>query len=87
MTAMQLWWITLGAGAVIAIVVGALLALIVRTASGIAATLRDVWTVGQSVANNTAHLDLLRRSAVVTEEVVASVERSLQHARRSPSRE
>jgi hypothetical protein len=87
MTAIQLWWLTLAAGVVVAIVVGALLTLIVRTASGIAATLREVWTVGQSVANNTAHLDLLRRSAVVTEEVAASVELSLQHVRRSPSRE
>lgn len=86
MTAMQLWWITLGAGIVIAIVVGFLLILIQRAASRIAGTLREIWTVGQSVANGTVHLDLLRRSAVVTEEVLASLELSLEHARRIQSR-
>lgn len=87
MTAIQLWWLTLGAGVLIAIIVGVLLALILRTARRIARTLGEIWTVGQSVANNTLHTDLLRRSAVTAENILASLELSSQYARRVRSRD
>lgn len=86
MTAMQLWWMTLAAGVLVAAVVGLLLAIILRAARRIAGTLSELWIVGQSVANNTAHVDLLRRSAVVAEEALASLELSSQYAQHLRSR-
>lgn len=86
MTGLQLWAVTLAAGALIAIVVGALLAVILRMARRIAGTLDEIWTAGQSVANNTLHIDLLRRSAVTAENMLASLDLSSQYARRVQSR-
>lgn len=82
MTDAQLWWITLGAGLVVAGVVALLLALILRSAHRTAGTLGDVWIVGQSVANDTLHVDLLRRSAVACENMLASLKLSSEYTRR-----
>lgn len=85
MTALQLWWITLAAGVLVILVVALLLTLILRAARRIARTLDEIWTVGQSVANNAIQIDLLRRSAVVSENLVASLELSSQYARSARS--
>lgn len=61
MSAVALWWIALGAGAAVAAVVAVLLRLILVTARDIEETLGDIWVAGPRVANNTIHLDLVRR--------------------------
>ena len=73
MSATVLWWLTLAAGLVVVAVVAALLAAIIATARRIKATLTEIWTVGQAIANNTAHLDLLRRINLAASDIVASV--------------
>ena len=60
--AYTVWWISLGIGAVVIVVVAILLTLIVRTARQINGTAADIWTVGQRIANNTVHIPLLNRT-------------------------
>jgi hypothetical protein len=81
MTATTLWWLTLAGGLVVVAVVAALLAAIVASARRIKATLGEVWTVGQAIANNTAHLDLLRRINLAASDVVASVRLTAEQTR------
>lgn len=71
-----LWWITLGVGTVVAGVVALLLAWVVRSADAIRRTVTEIWVQGPYVANNTAHLDLLRRIAVVGDHTVREVGRT-----------
>lgn len=61
MSATELWWITLAGGLVVVAVVAALLGAIVATAQRIKATLAELWLTGKAIANNTVHVDLLRR--------------------------
>lgn len=56
------WWISLGIGVVVILVVAILLTLIVRTARQINGTASDIWIVGQRIANNTVHIPLLNRT-------------------------
>lgn len=70
MSAGALWGLSLGVGAVVVGVVALLLHLIVRTAGRIRATLEEVWVAGPAIANNTAHLDLLRRINRVSGEIL-----------------
>ena len=60
--AYTVWWISLGIGAVVIVVVAVLLTLIVRTARQIEGAAADIWTVGQRIANNTVHIPLLHRT-------------------------
>ena len=60
--AYTVWWISLGIGAVVIVVVAVLLTLIVRTARQIEGAAADIWTVGQRIANNTVHIPLLQRT-------------------------
>lgn len=66
----QLWWITLGVGLVIVLVVAVLLQLIVNTARRIRETLVAIWVAGPMIANNTAHVDLVRRINMVAGEIL-----------------
>lgn len=81
MTTLQAWWITLGGGAIVVLVVAILLVAVLRSTQRITRPLAEVWIVGQRVANNTAHLDLIRRSAVQAEEGLASIDLSTQYVR------
>ncbi len=76
MDAETLWWISLGVGAVVAGVVALLLAWIVRSADAIRRTVAEIWVQGPYVANNTAHLDLLRRIGVAGDRAVREVGRA-----------
>lgn len=78
----QMWWITLGVGAVVVAVVALLLALVVRTAGRIRETLVQVWVAGPGIARNTAHLDLLRRINLVAGEIVEGAGRIVADATR-----
>lgn len=63
MSSMSLWWLALALGAVVTVVVATLLRLVLTTARGIGDVLEEIWVAGPRVANNTAHLDLVRRIA------------------------
>ena len=54
------WWITLGVGLVIALVVWALLEVLRRTVRGVEEAVSDVWTMGKRVAQNTQTTHLLQ---------------------------
>lgn len=56
----QLWWIALGAGVAVELVVWVLLALITASAGRIRDTVAEIWVVGPKIAANTAHVDVLR---------------------------
>ena len=58
----QVWTVTLVVYAVVLVVVAVLLALILRAARDVRASVADIWTVGQRVANNTIHIALLDRT-------------------------
>ncbi len=60
--AYTIWWISLGIGVVVILVVAALLTAIRRTARQINETAADIWVVGQRIANNTVHIPLLNRT-------------------------
>lgn len=87
MSATALWWITLGVGLVVVLVVAVLLELIVRSAGRIRDALVQVWVVGPLIAANTAQLDLLRRINRTAGEILGAAakiaegtERILEHA-------
>ena len=58
-TNQTLWWITLGVGLVIALVVWGLLELLRRTVNDVDRSVTEVWTMGKRVAQNTQTTYLL----------------------------
>ena len=56
------WWISLGLGLVVTIVVAILLTILARTAEQIQAGTAEIWRVGKLIANNTVHIPLLVRT-------------------------
>jgi hypothetical protein len=58
-TNQTLWWITLGVGLVVALVVWALLETLRRSVNEVERAVDDVWTMGKRVAQNTATSHLL----------------------------
>lgn len=80
MTTTQLWTLSLGLGGVVVLVVWLLLHLIHSSARRILDTVDEIWVVGPGIANNTAHIDVLRRLNRVAGELVASAGRLASHA-------
>ena len=66
------WWISLGLGLVVTIVVAMLLTILTRTAEQIDAGAAEIWRVGKLIANNTVHIPLLVRTNQVAAEIVAA---------------
>ena len=64
------WWVSLGIGLVVILVVAVLLTLIVRTARQIDGAVSDIWTVGQRIANNTIHIPLLNHTNRVVDDIL-----------------
>ncbi len=64
------WWVSLGLGAVVIVVVAVLLTLIVRTAKQIEEGVSGIWTVGQRIANNTVHIPMLHRTNQVVDGIL-----------------
>jgi type II secretory pathway component PulF len=58
-TNQTLWWVTLGVGLVVALVVWALLEVLRRTVRDVDRAVTDVWTMGKRVAQNTQTTYLL----------------------------
>ncbi len=65
------WGISLVVGVVVIVVVGVLLAMIVRTARQIDAAAAVVWAVGQRIANATIHIPLLATTNRIAGQIVA----------------
>lgn len=53
-TNQTLWWVTLGVGLVVALVVWGLLELLRRSVLEVERAVDDVWTMGKRLAQNTA---------------------------------
>ena len=68
--AYTVWWVSLGLGVVVILVVAVLLTLIVRTARQIDGAVSDIWTVGQRIANNTVHIPLLHRTNQIVDGIL-----------------
>ncbi len=68
--AYTVWWISLGIGVVVILVVAVLLTLIVRTARQIEGAAAEIWTVGQRIANNTVHIPLLHRTNQIVDGIL-----------------
>ena len=68
--AYTVWWVSLGIGVVVILVVAVLLTLIVRTARQIEGVAADIWTVGQRIANNTVHIPLLHRTNQIVDGIL-----------------
>lgn len=66
------WWVSLGVGVAVLLVVALLLTLIVRTARQIDAGAAQIWVAGKLVANNTVHVALLQRTNQVTGEILGA---------------
>jgi len=58
-TNQTLWWVALGVGLVVALVVWGLLEILRRTVNEVDRAVADVWTMGKQVAQNTATSHLL----------------------------
>jgi ABC-type protease/lipase transport system fused ATPase/permease subunit len=80
-TNQTLWWVTLGVGLVVALVVWGLLEMLRRTVLEVERAVDDVWTMGKRVAQNTATSHLLATTKERGGELLEELE---QH--RSPAR-
>ncbi len=76
-TNQTLWWITLGVGLVVAIVVLVLLETLRRTVKDINRAATEVWTMGKRLAQNTQTTHLLQTTKARGGDLLAEVE---QHA-------
>lgn len=74
---MTAWWITLGVGLVVAVVVVVLLQTLLVAVKRIDAGVEDVWIMGKQVAQNTATTWLLGQTPRIAEEIK---EEALRHA-------
>jgi len=66
------WWISLGLGLVVTIVVAILLSILARTAEQIHAGAAEIWRVGTLIANNTVHIPLLLRTNQIAAGILAA---------------
>jgi hypothetical protein len=80
-TNQTLWWVTLGVGLVVALVVWGLLEALRRTVLEVERAVNDVWTMGKRLAQNTATTHTLLTTKERVGELLEEVE---QH--RSPVR-
>lgn len=70
-----LWWITLGIGVVVVLVVAVLLRLVIGSARRIRSVVEEIWIVGPMIANDTAHVDILRRINLTVKDLLPIAER------------
>ncbi len=75
------WWVTLGVGLVVAVVVWALLEKLRRTVNEVEAGVDELWEMGQRVAQNTQTTHLLGTTVARGTELVEEVERHRELAR------
>lgn len=75
-----MWWLSLGLGFVVILVVAVLLQLIVNSARRIRATVAKIWVAGPMIANNTAHVDVIREINVVAGDILDGAGHIARHA-------
>jgi len=85
--AQTLFWVSLALGLVVTIVAAVMLTLVLRTAQGIDAGAKAVWTTGKMVANNTVHIPALIQTNQVAVDILEgaggilmAAQRILKHA-------
>jgi hypothetical protein len=71
---MTLWWITLGVGLVVALLVWALLEALRRTVVEIDRAVNEVWTAGKKLAQNTQTVYLLNTTRTRGGELVEELD-------------
>jgi len=64
------WWVSLAIGLVVIVVVAALLTLEVRAIRRVLVGVQAIWAVGQRIANNTIHIDMLRYTNQTAAEIL-----------------
>ena len=74
-TNQTLWWITLGAGLIVALLVWVLLELLRRTVLDVDRAVNEVWTAGKHLAQNTQTTHLLDTTKARGVELVDELER------------
>jgi type II secretory pathway component PulF len=80
-TNQTLWWITLGVGLVVALVVWGLLEALRRTVNEVDRAVDDVWTMGKRLAQNTATSHLLATTTERGGELLEELEEHRKAAR------
>ena len=68
----KVWAVSLAVFGVVLLVVAGLLTLILREARKILAGVREIWNVGQKIANNTIHVALLDPTNHLAGRILAS---------------
>jgi hypothetical protein len=68
------WWITLGVGLVVAVVVWLLLETLRRTVNEVERSVDEVWTMGKRLAQNTATSHLLLTTKARGGDLLAELE-------------
>ena len=71
---MTLWWVTLGVGLVVALLVWALLEALRRTVVEIDRAVNEVWTAGKKLAQNTQTVYLLNTTRTRGGELVEELD-------------
>lgn len=69
------WWVSLGVGLVVALVVWALLEILRRTVNEVERGVNEVWTMGKRVAGNTQTTHMLGSTKELGVELLEEVER------------
>jgi hypothetical protein len=80
-TNQTLWWITLGVGLVVALVVWGLLEALRRTVLEVERAVDDVWTMGKRLAQNTATSHTLATTKARGGELLEELEEHRKSAR------
>lgn len=82
-TNQTLWWITLGVGLVVALVVAALLEALRRTVVQVRDSVAELWNMGTRVAQNTSTTHILDTTKARGAELLEELERHPPPAGRS----
>jgi hypothetical protein len=69
------WWVSLGVGLVVALVVWGLLEILRRTVNQVEEGVNEVWTMGKRVAGNTQTTHMLGSTKELGVELLEEVER------------
>ena len=74
MTTQELWWLALGLGAVVVVVVAVLLGMVIAAARSIDRHAHQVWIEGKKIAGNTVSIWLLEQVDGRLESLVEAAE-------------
>jgi hypothetical protein len=84
-TNQTLWWMTLGVGLVVAVVVWLLLEILRRSVNEVDRSVDEVWTMGKRLAQNTATSHLLQTTEERGGELLEELEEHREAAGRGGS--